>query len=69
MAGQEQPARGRRVKGGDDVGERDLAARRRRLEGVQVYGPAGRQRGQRGGDVLKRSGRGRGWIKDEGGKR
>lgn len=53
MAGQEQPSRCRRVQSDDDVGESDLASRGRGLERVQVYGPAGRQRGQGGGDVLK----------------
>lgn len=53
MAGQEQPSRCRRVQSGHDVGESDLASRRRGLERVQVYGPASRQRGQGGGDVLK----------------
>lgn len=55
MTGQEQPARGRRVQSGNDVSEGDLASRRRRLEGVQVDGPASRQRRQSGGDVLQRS--------------
>lgn len=53
VAGQEQPSRCRRVQSGHDVGESDLASRRRGLERVQVYGPASRQRGQGGGDVLK----------------
>ncbi|KAF3847676.1 hypothetical protein F7725_020704 [Dissostichus mawsoni] len=52
VAGQEQPARGRRIQSGNDVGEGDLAPGGRGLEGVQVHGPAGRQRGQSGGDVL-----------------
>lgn len=58
MAGEQQCARGRGVQGGNDVGEGDQAAGGRRLEGVQVHGPAGRQRGQSGGDVLKQSGNG-----------
>lgn len=55
MAGQKQPARGRGVQSGNNVGECDLATGGRRLEGVQVYGPASRERRQSGGDVLKRS--------------
>lgn len=58
MAGQEQPPRGQAVQGGDDVGEGDLATGGRRPEGVQVHVPAGGQRGQSGGDVLKQSGDG-----------
>ena len=56
MAGQEQPARGRRIQSGNDVGEGDLAPGGHGLEGVQVHSPAGRQRGQSGGDVLSREG-------------
>lgn len=56
MAGEEQPARGRRVQSGHDVGEGDRAPGSWGLEGVQVNGPASRQRGQGGGDVLKETG-------------
>lgn len=55
MAGQDQPARGRGVESGDDVGERDFAPRGWRPKGISVYVPASRQRGECGGDVLKQS--------------
>ena len=53
MTGQNQPARGRGIQSGHDVGEADRASWGRRLEGVEVDGPAGRQGAQGGGDVLK----------------
>lgn len=52
VAGQQQPARGPRVKGRDDVGEGDLTPWRWRQERVKFYCPASGEGGQGGGDVL-----------------
>lgn len=55
MACKKEPSPSHGVQSRNDVGEGDLTPRSWRLKGVQDYGPAGRQRGEGGGDVLMKS--------------
>lgn len=55
VARKEEPSPSHGVQSRYDVGEGDLTTRGQRRKGVLDYGPAGRQRGEGGGDVLMQS--------------